>query len=77
MTASMGRAWAEMSTLPEREQDMVAQIILDTIRGEQTWDQQFAASHDFLDHLAGRALADYEAGRIEGLSWPLVSSSRQ
>lgn len=77
MTALMGRAWAEMSTLPEREQDMVAQIILDTIRGEQTWDQQFAASHDFLDHLAGRALADYEAGRTQELFQASASSSRQ
>ena len=76
MTASMGRAWAEMSTLPEREQDMAAQIILDTIRGEQTWDQQFAASHDFLDHLAGRALADYEAGRTRELFQASASSSR-
>lgn len=68
MTALMEKAWAEMSTLPEREQDMVALFILDTIRDEQTWDQQFAASHDFLDHLADRALADYEAGRTRELS---------
>jgi len=68
MTALMERAWAEMSTLPEHEQDMVAQIILDTIRDEQTWDQQFAASHDLLDHLADRALADYKAGRTRELS---------
>jgi len=68
MTALMEKAWAEMSTLPEREQDMVAQIILDTIRDEQAWDQQFAASHDFLDHLADKALADYEAGRTRDLS---------
>ncbi len=68
MTALMEKAWAEMSTLPEREQDMVAQIILDTIRDEQTWDRQFAASHDFLDHLADKALADYEAGQTRELS---------
>ena len=77
MTASMERAWAEMSTLPEREQDTVAQIILDTIRNEQTWDQQFAASHDVLDHLADRALADHKAGRTEGFSQAPASSSRQ
>ena len=68
MTALMEKAWAEMSTLPEREQDMVAQIILDTIRDEQAWDQQFAASYDFLDHLADKALADYKAGRTRELS---------
>ena len=77
MTALMERAWAEMSTLPEREPDMVAQIILDTTRNEQTWDQQCAASHNFLDHLADRALADHETGRTEDFSQAPASSSRQ
>jgi hypothetical protein len=67
MTALMEQAWAEVSALPEREQDMVAQIILDTIRDEQEWDRQFAGSHDFLDHLADKALADHEAGRTREL----------
>ena len=68
MTALMEQVWTEVSTLPEREQDMVAQIILDTIRDEQAWDRQFAESHDFLEHLADRALADYQAGRTRELS---------
>ena len=68
MTALIEQAWAQVSTLPEREQDMVAQIILDTIRDEQEWDRQFVESHDLLDHLADKALADYEAGRTQELS---------
>lgn len=67
MTALLEKAWAEVSTLPEREQEMVAQIILDTIRDEQEWDRQFAESHDFLNHLADKALDDYEAGRTREL----------
>jgi len=67
MTVLLEQAWAEVSTLPEREQEMVAQIILNTIHDEQEWDRQFAASHDFLDHLADQALADYEAGRTREL----------
>ena len=67
MTVLLEQAWAEVSTLPEREQEMVAQIILDTIHDEQEWDRQFAASYNFLDHLADQALADYEAGRTREL----------
>ena len=61
------QAWAEVSARPEREQELVAQIVLDTIHDEQEWDRQFAESHDFLDHLADKALAEYEAGRIRDL----------
>ena len=67
MTALLEQAWAEVSARPEREQEMVAQLVLDTLRDEQAWDRQFAESHDFLDHLADKALADYEAGRTRDL----------
>ena len=67
MTALLEQAWAEVSGRPEREQEMVAQIILDTLRDEQEWERQFAESSDFLEYLADNALASYEAGRTREL----------
>jgi hypothetical protein len=65
MTALMEKAWAETNTLSEREQNLIAQVVLDTIEDEREWDRQFAASQDMLNFLADKALAEYHAGQTK------------
>lgn len=65
MTALLEKALSETTTLSEREQNMIAQIVLDTIEDEREWDRQFAASEEMLDFLADKALAEYHAGQTK------------
>lgn len=65
MTALLEKALEETTALSEREQNLIAQVVLDTIEDEHEWDQQFAASGDMLDFLADKALAEYQAGQTK------------
>ncbi len=67
MTSLLERAFEETATLPESEQDWVAQLLLDTLRDEREWDRQFGESQEMLDFLGEKALAEYEAGRTREL----------
>jgi hypothetical protein len=68
MTTLLEQAFQETAALPERDQDWLAQMLLDTIRDEREWDRQFAESQDMLDFLGEKALAEYEAGRTHEIS---------
>lgn len=53
--------------LPESEQDEMAQRILADLEDEERWEEKFATSQDTLSHLAAKARADIQAGRVRSL----------
>lgn len=62
MTELLERAFAEASSLPEGEQDMLARWLLDEIASDRRWEDAFANSHSHLAQLATEALAEHDAG---------------
>lgn len=67
MTKLAEKAWAALQELDDREQDRLAQMVLEDIESERKWDQLFATSQDVLEKLAQEAQEDYEAGRTDPL----------
>ena len=67
MTRLLEQALAKIRTLPDAEQDAIAQIVLDEIESERRWDELFAKSPQKLGKLADKAWAEHEAGRSEPL----------
>jgi hypothetical protein len=62
MTELLEKAFAEASTLPEHEQDVLAKALLDDLAAGEKWDDAFANSPDELAMLADEALAEFERG---------------
>ncbi len=58
---------AKLKGLPPEEQDVVAALILEEIESEKRWDELFAGSQHQLAQLAGRAVAEYKAGKTRPL----------
>lgn len=67
MSDLLNKVIAEVSKLPEAEQDRVAQWILDELADEARWDEAFANSLPQLEALGRRALEDLRAGRTQEL----------
>ncbi|MBI2918414.1 MAG: hypothetical protein HYY01_10525 [Chloroflexi bacterium] len=67
MTKLLGKAVAELSKLPEKEQDAVAAWLLEELTSERRWDRLFSASHDKLAALADEALDEHHGGGTEEL----------
>jgi hypothetical protein len=67
MTQLLEKAVARVSTLPDREQDALASVLLDELESERRWDQLFASSQDLLGLMAREALAEYRAGEAAPL----------
>jgi len=67
MTELLEKAFAKASKLPKDEQDLIAQMLLDDLIGEEKWDKTFAASQDKLATLADEALAELKAGKTRKL----------
>jgi len=67
MTQALDAAIAKLATLPPDEQDRVAQWLLDELRDDEHWAQQFRASQDPLSKLAAEARSDRTAGRTTAL----------
>jgi hypothetical protein len=67
----MGRvlqqALAELTKLPETEQDAVGAWILAELESERRWDELFARSAELLAALADEAIREDEAGLTEPL----------
>lgn len=63
MTQLLERAYAEVSQLPETEQDAIAALILEELQSERQWAEAFARSPDVLSRLAADALAEHKAGK--------------
>ncbi|MGC2237211.1 MAG: hypothetical protein WA584_13685 [Pyrinomonadaceae bacterium] len=67
MTELLEKAFAKASELPQDEQDLLAQSLLDDLAAEEKWDEAFANSQDALSSLADEALAEHRAGKTRRL----------
>jgi hypothetical protein len=67
MTKLLEQAFSRAMSLPEDEQDAIAQLLLDEIESDRRWDELFAKSPDKLNKFADRAWAEHEAGNSEVL----------
>ncbi|MGB2926653.1 MAG: hypothetical protein WBB82_15240 [Limnothrix sp.] len=63
MTELLERALNKLQTLSEREQDVIAALILEELEEEKCWDASFASSPDLLAQMAAVAKAEYHAGQ--------------
>ena len=61
------QALAELTKLPEAEQDAVGAWILAELESERRWDDLFARSRDLLAEMAAEAIREDEAGLAEPL----------
>jgi hypothetical protein len=68
MVILLEKAFAEISQLPEWDQDLFAAWILEELAFERLWEKAFASSRDELTRLADEAFADYLEGRTQLLS---------
>ena len=67
MTQTLNAAIAKLAALPPEEQDRVGRWLLDELRDEERWRQQFGTSQDGLGKLAAEARAERNAGRATDL----------
>jgi hypothetical protein len=67
MTKDLEKAFAEVSKLPEREQDAVAAWILAELASERASEGAFAASRDKLADLRAEAVREHKEGRTKDL----------
>ena len=51
------------AVLPDKEQNALAESILEDIRSEMAWDETLAETYGQLRALADEALAEHDAGR--------------
>lgn len=63
----LDHALAELTKLPEAEQEAAGAWILAELEGERCWDDLFARSADLLAELAAEAVREDEAGLTEPL----------
>jgi hypothetical protein len=63
VTRALHTAIAKLESLPTEEQDRVAEWLLDELRDEERWSQQFADSQDALGKLAAEVREEIAAGR--------------
>ncbi len=70
MTNLLQHAFRVASELPEEQQDMLAQVLLDEMESERKWDELFSRpeSEELLNRMAEKTLADYEEGLTEPLN---------
>lgn len=67
MTKLLEKAFARAAELPQAEQDLIAQSLLDDLEAEERWDDAFAESQDELVLLADEALNEHRSGRTRKL----------
>jgi len=65
MSTLLEKAIAEISRLPEDQQDRLARWLLSELASEQQWDAMFASSQGRLAELAREALDEDRTGRTE------------
>ena len=67
MTELLERAIARLKTLPTKEQDAIATLIMEELEDDQQWDESFARSPDLLAKLAAEAMVEHRAGKTQEL----------
>ena len=65
MTKLLEKAVKEVNKLSEKEQNELAQIILDEIEDEKKWEESFAKSQDVLSKLADEASDEFNKGKTK------------
>ncbi len=70
MNKMLERAIAEVSRLPEDEQEAIACLIMEEMEAERGWDERFAKSGNKLGEMARKAKAQYASGETSPLSFP-------
>jgi len=66
-TRLLEQAFAEVSKLPEEEQELLAAWILEEVASERLWDKAFMDSADALARLADEATDEHLEGRTQVL----------
>ncbi len=64
MNKLLEKAFAEVSRLPEDEQETIASLIIEEIEAESEWEQRFANSQDQLGQLVRQAREEVERGDV-------------
>jgi hypothetical protein len=72
MTQLLERALAKVAQLPDKEQDVIATLILEEIASEERWEKSLAGSQDVIEQLAEEALAEYCQGKTTVLNPDLL-----
>ncbi|MBA3066692.1 hypothetical protein KJ633_04085 [bacterium] len=67
MTKLLEKAFKNVSKLPETEQNVLANWLLEELKAERKWDQAFAESEDVLGRLADDALKAHRHGKTTPL----------
>lgn len=67
MTKLLEKAFEKASQLPSVEQNSFAKWMLEELESEKKWEEDFAASEDFLDKLADEALVAHEQGKTRSM----------
>ncbi len=67
MTKLLEKAFAEISGLPDDDQDRYATLLLAELESERKWSEAFASSADQLGILAEEALKEYNEGKTTPL----------
>jgi len=67
MTELLERAIARLKTLPTKEQDAIATLIMEELEDDQQWDESFVRSPDLLAKLAAEAMVEHRAGKTQDL----------
>jgi hypothetical protein len=67
MTKLLEQAFAKAQSLPDSEQDAIAQVLMEEMESERHWDDLIARSGPQLRKLADEAWAEHAAGRSEPL----------
>ena len=67
MTQLLEKALAQVSRLPDHDQDAIASLILDELADDRQWDEAFARSQEQLGRLADRVRQDIRVGRVRNV----------
>ena len=70
MITALENAVERAAKLPERQQTVLAAIIVEEIESEKLWDEQFGRSQDVLARLAESALGEFDAGKTKPVIHP-------
>jgi len=65
MTKLLKKAFDKATKLPIALQDQIAQELINEIEWEMKWDDTLENSGDLLEHLAKKALEEFECGKTQ------------
>ena len=67
MGTLLDKAFEEAAKLPQKEQEALAQWLLEELSSERRWSEKLAGSQKQLAELANEALAEHGEGRTQDL----------